>query len=199
MSTDHYSALKFSERLCFETSIRHWQTVANPNLSKDEIESIINEIRKELCACSSVEDVLETMEKLKEEAKQYDVKATTNSLGNDLVSRHESFDRASSSKGPAANLDLLDSPLLANVGCGESPSVRIEIRDQLILLARPLHFNAGDHVVEAGTTACSMFFVTQGSLAVLVNGVRQRTISQGECFGEVALVRFFLGDTFPTR
>ena len=227
-NTNYYAALKFSERLSFETSIRQWQIATNPNISRGEIETILTEIRNELSTCSSLDEVLDTMRALKEEAKIAEQKQPMkdNDFEPDLftrvsstpeVKRSPSFRsttvqklgssfKASILPGCALLLspnnsakslsnfissekyDLLDSPLLANVGRGESSPGRSEIRDQLISIAKTSYFAAGDRVVEAGSIGDSMFFVAKGSLLVMVNGVRKSAISEGECFGEVALV-----------
>ena len=265
-----YAALKFSERLSFETSIKHWQIAANPNISKEEIESILSEIREELSNCASLDEVLETMRTLKEEAKSFDKKDTLASnetepeaffqrsssapdvkrdllaiqkLGNSfnestttnfathspkltgansfspsasfsgksmlldssfrtrgssmepivpgfavLSASKVSAEKSSAPHKSAGKSDLLDSPFLANVGVGESSPGRGEIRDQLISIAKTSHFAAGDRVVEEGSIGDSMFFVAKGCLVVVVNGTREIPISEGECFGEVALV-----------
>mmetsp|Transcript_18466 Transcript_18466/g.60627 ORF Transcript_18466/g.60627 Transcript_18466/m.60627 type:complete len:1014 (-) Transcript_18466:36-3077(-) len=53
---------------------------------------------------------------------------------------------------------------------------------------RPVIANAGDVLIRQGVSGRSLFFIEHGSCEVQVDGQQVRTLSSGDCFGEVSLM-----------
>jgi len=94
--------------------------------------------------------------------------------------RLTAIDRAA--RIPAAQLDLLR----ANAIFAPLPEATLEqIADNLL----EVRVGAGDEVVRQGETGDRFYLVGEGELDVYVDGEKKQTLSQGDSFGEIALLR----------
>jgi CRP-like cAMP-binding protein len=74
---------------------------------------------------------------------------------------------------------LRSTPFLANLSA--------EDIEGILLVARPVSFEPGGSIVEAGDTADGMYIVLNGSAEVDVGG-RYHRLTAGDFFGEMALI-----------
>jgi voltage-gated potassium channel len=59
----------------------------------------------------------------------------------------------------------------------------------VIQLLQPLIFMPGDYIIRQGEFGDCMYFLTDGTVEVLVNDVRVASLGQGSPFGETALLQ----------
>ena len=78
-------------------------------------------------------------------------------------------------------VDLEEQELLLNLKPETLDEIRTFIREET--------FRTGAKIIEAGSTADSIFFVQKGMVSIkLASGTRLSTLGPGTCFGELALL-----------
>ena len=60
---------------------------------------------------------------------------------------------------------------------------------EIVQLLRPMVFLPDDYIIRQGEFGDCMYFLSNGDVEVLVNGVRVATLGQGSPFGETALIQ----------
>ncbi|MGH8988134.1 MAG: PEP/pyruvate-binding domain-containing protein [Acidimicrobiales bacterium] len=71
-------------------------------------------------------------------------------------------------------------PLFAELDDGE--------REQVARLFRERRFSSGETVIREGSAGAAFFLIESGSLTVLVGGEERAKLSEGDWFGEIALI-----------
>jgi CRP-like cAMP-binding protein len=60
---------------------------------------------------------------------------------------------------------------------------------EVVRLLQPMVFMPGDYIIRQGEYGDCMYFLSEGSVEVLVNGARVASLGQGSPFGETALIQ----------
>lgn len=87
----------------------------------------------------------------------------------------------------AAEVHLVELELLRRIPIFEPLSV-LSI-EQLAASLVPVHAEPGEEVIRQGETGDRYYVLAEGSVDVLVDGIRVRSLGRGQGFGEIALLR----------
>ena len=85
-----------------------------------------------------------------------------------------------------------DEPLLDPVDLLEHVPLFADLNrhelDQLVPLFKERRFSAGETVAKEGSGGAAFFVIASGDAAVTIHGIERRTLTNGDYFGEIALI-----------